>query len=255
MNTPFHGVFFIAAVMVLSLLGLVLVRRYVEISSLKRHHEVASNFFLMLGTLYAVLIAFAVFAVWSDFKDAGNNLEREASEVAGLYQMSAAFPDPLRSNIRASLLEYVKAVVEDDFPAMAAGREGRRCTQAIRSLWAAYGNGEPTTLKEQIYYAESLKQLNELANYRRIRLFTSRGTVPNLLWWLLCTGGILLIAFTYFFGHESLRSQAIMTAALAGMLAFSLFLIFAFDSPYAGAARVSPAPFELELKYAQAGGK
>src|ERR1022692_1496702 len=103
MHSLFDGVFFIAVVMVLSVLGLVLVRRYVDISSLERHHEVASYFFLMVGTLYAVLIAFAVFVVWTDFKDAGDNLEREANEVADLARMSAVMPDPLRNNIRAAL--------------------------------------------------------------------------------------------------------------------------------------------------------
>ena len=55
------------------------------------------------------------------------------------------------------------------------------------------------------------------------------------------------IFFTYFFGHESVWSQAAMTAALAGVLAFSLFLIESFDSPYSGVVQVTPAPFQLEL--------
>jgi hypothetical protein len=62
----------------------------------------------------------------------------------------------------------------------------------------------------------------------------------------------VLVAFTYFFGHDSLLSQGAMTAALAGILAFSLFLILAFDSPYGGAVRVNPAPFELELQHVTA---
>jgi hypothetical protein len=106
---------------------------------------------------------------------------------------------------------------------------------------------EPATLKEQVTYAESLKHMTELSNDRRIRLFTMRGTVPSMLWYLLCLGGVVLNGLTYFFGHDSLLSRGAMTAALAGILAFSLFLIFAHDSPYSGTARLSPAPFELEL--------
>jgi hypothetical protein len=124
----------------------------------------------------------------------------------------------------------------------------------VQKLWDVYSNSEADGPKAQLYYAESLKHLNELSNYRRIRLFTSRGTVPPTLWYLLCSGGIVLVCFTYFFGHESLRAQAAMTAALAGILAFSLFLIDAYDSPYSGAARVAPAPFQLELQHVTARG-
>ena len=251
-ETPLGGALFVALAMVFSVLGLVLVRRYANVDWLKRQHEVASFFFLMIGTLYAVLIAFAIYVVWSEFQNSGTNLEHEANEVGDLSRMARAMPEPMRSDIRSALLEYVHSVLEDEFPAMADGRTSDRTWQAVENLWRIYANAEPNTLKAQANYAESLKHLNELSNYRRTRLFTSRGTVPPVLWWLLYLGGIVLVAFTYFFGHDSLLSQGAMTAALAGILAFSLFLILAFDSPYGGAVRVNPAPFELELQHVEA---
>lgn len=248
-ETPLGGALFVALAMVFSVLGLVLVRRYANVDWLKRQHEVASFFFLMIGTLYAVLIAFAIYVVWSEFQNAGTNLEHEANEVGDLSRMARAMPEPMRSDIRTALLEYIHAVLEDEFPAMEDGRPSERTWRAVENLWQLYAAAEPSTLKAQANYAESLKHLNELSNYRRIRLFTSRGTVPPVLWWLLYLGGIVLVAFTYFFGHDSMLSQGAMTAALAGILAFSLFLILAFDSPYGGAVRVSPAPYELELQH------
>ena len=107
----------------------------------------------------------------------------------------------------------------------------------------------PNTPQTQAYYSESLTHLNALADFRRTRLFTSRGTVPTSLWGLLFSGGILLIAFTYLFGHESISFQAAMTAALAGILAFSLFLIISLDTPYSGVASVTPEPFKIELQH------
>ncbi len=252
MDTLLNGVLLIGGAMLASVGGLVLVRRYVNIAWLKQHHEVASYFFLMMGTLYAVLVAFAIFVVWSGFKDAGTNLEHEANEVGDLSRMSTAMPDPLRQNIRAALMEYLTAVTEDEFPAMAEGRDSVRTWQATQKVWDVYGAGQPDTPKLQAYYQESLTHLNDLANYRRIRLFTSRGTVPPALWCLLISGAVLLIAFTYLFGHESVVSQAAMTAALAGTLAFSLFLIITLDNPYSGVARVTPESFKVELQHVAA---
>ena len=194
-----------------------------------------------------MLIAFGIFVVWSQFQDAGTNLEREANEVGDLSRMSMVMPEPLRTNIRNALLEYLNSVVQDEFPAMAEGRDSSRTWLAMQRLWDVYNTVEPNNPRMQTYFAESITQLNELSNSRRIRLFANRGTVPNTLWYLLLVGGVMLIVFTWFFGHESVWSQAAMTAALAGVLAFSLFLIDSFDSPYSGVVQVTPQPFQLEL--------
>ncbi|HEY1732771.1 MAG TPA: hypothetical protein VGG15_13530 [Terriglobales bacterium] len=252
MDSPLYGTIFVVGSMFVSVLGLVIVRRFVNLDYLKKHLDIASYFFLMIGTLYAVLIAFAIFVVWTQFQDAGTNLEREVNAVGDLSRMSSGLPEPQHTVIRNALLEFVHAVIEDEFPAMAEGRDSTRTWAAMQKLMDAYTDAPITSIKDQIYAAESLKHLNDLSNYRRIRLFTSRGTVPTLLWYLLFGGGIVLIAFTYFFGHESITWQAAMTAALAATLSFSLYLIVAYNGPFDGTTRVGPATYELELQHVEA---
>jgi hypothetical protein len=43
-----------------------------------------------------------------------------------------------------------------------------------------------------------------------------------------------------------------MTASLAGTLAFSLYLIMAFNGPFDGTTRVNPTPYEVELQHVTA---
>jgi len=252
MDTPLNGVLLVCGSMLFSVAGLLLVRRYIHVDWLKRHHEVASYFFLMIGTLYAVLVAFAVYVAWSNFNVAGTNLEHEATEVADLSRLSTAMPDPYRKNISAALMEYLNAVAQDEFPAMAEGRNSQRTWDSVQKLWDVYGTVRPENPQMQAYLAESLNHLTQLSDYRRTRLFTSRSSVPANLWCLLVAGGILLIAFTYFLGHEGVWSQAGMTAALAGILAFSLFVILSLDTPYSGVARVTPRAFQVELEHVAA---
>lgn len=247
MDTSMDAVMVIGAAMLLSIAGLLVVRRYATVDWLKRHHEVAGYFFLMIGTLYAVLIAFAIYVVWSASKEAGTNLEREATEVGDLSRLSLAMPDAERRKIIPALMEYLNAVVDDEFPGMQQGRDSQRTWTAVQNLWDVYAANQPETPRLQIYFAESLKHLTELSDYRRTRLLASRGTVPATLWYLLLSGGVLLVVFTYFVGHETVWSQAVMTAALAGVLALSLFLVKSLDSPYSGVASVTPQPFRLEL--------
>jgi|SRR5580658_5406274 hypothetical protein len=252
MDSPLFGTLFVCGSMVVSVVGLVVVRRFVNLVWLKKHHEIASYFFLMIGTLYAVLIAFAIYVVWTQFQDAGAKLEAEANAVGDLSRMAAGLPDPQHAEVRDALLNYIHAVLDDEFPAMAEGRESPRTWAAMQRLMDVYTKAEVGNVKDQVFTTESLKHLNELSNFRRSRLFTSRGTVPQLLWYLLFGGGAVLVAFTYFFGHESVAWQGAMTAALAGTLSFSLYLIIAFNGPFDGSTRVSPTPYQVELQHVSA---
>ena len=239
--------------MVLSAAGVAVIRRRADLEWLQRHHEVAGYFVTILGTLYAVLLAFAVFAVWSSYTDADAHIDREANRIADLSRLSKGLPEPLGSNVRHALIDYLRSVVNQEFPAMAENRDSPDTRLAIQNLWDTYRNVYPDDAKSQFYYQESVKVLVELGNYRRVRLFASHGTVPTILWYLLCTGALLLVGFTYFFTLPSLRSQMVMTGALGGFLAFTLLLIVALNSPFSGSVRVSPHPMQVELSHLIAG--
>ncbi len=249
MSTFLVGVVVVLGSIMLSVIGLLIVRRNVRTEWLKRHHELASCYFHTIGTLYAVLIAFAIYVVWGGFKDAGTNLNREATEIADLSRLSTAMPYELRKNISVALMEYLNAVVEDEFPAMEQGRNSERTWTAVQRLWDAYGTAQPDTPRLQGYFNESLRHLTELSDLRRTRLFAGHGAVPQILWCLLTVAGVLLVGFTYFVGHEGIATQAIMTACLAGVLSFSMFLILSLNRPYSGIGHVVPEPFQLELSH------
>ena len=249
MDSPLAGAVIILTSMMLSVIGLVIVRRKTHTEWLKRHHELASYFFMTIGTLYAVLVAFAIYVVWTAYKDAGANLEHEATEVADLSRLSMAFSIADRRNFTLALMEYLNAVVEDEFPAMADQRDSDRTWAAVTRLWDAYRYTQVDTPKLQGYFNESLKHLTLLSDLRRTRLFASHGTVPPILWGLLSVGGVFLVAFSYFVGHESIATQAVMTAGLAGVISFCMFLILWLNAPYSGAAHVTPQCFRLELAH------
>ena len=252
MDTPLVGVVVVFGSMLLSIIGLVIVRRTVSPEWLKRHHELAGYYFHTISALYTVLIAFAIYVVWGGFKDAGANLSHEATQVADLSRLSTAMPNQLRKDISLALMEYLNAVVEDEFPAMQQDRDSDRTWAAVQRLSEVYGTAQPDTPRLQGYFNESLIHLTQLSDLRRTRLFANRGAVPPILWCLLSVAGVLLVSFTYFVGHEGITTQAIMTACLAGVLSFSMFLILSLNSPYSGVGRVVPEPFKLELAHVAA---
>ena len=249
MDTPLASAAIVLFSMLLSVIGLVLVRRQLPADWFRRHHELAGYYFQTLGTIYAVLVAFAIYEVWVGFNEAATNLEHEATEIADLSRLSTAMPAEYRGAMTSAQMEYLNAVVEDEFSAMAQRRDSERTWKAVTRLWDAYGSLPVSDLRLQSYLNESLMHLTRLSDLRRTRLFTSHGTTPWIVWVLLTVSGVLLVGFSYFVGHENITTHAVMTACLAAVIALSMFLILSLDRPYSGVVKVTPRCFQMELNH------
>jgi hypothetical protein len=165
--------------------------------------------------------------------------------------MAQGFSDAPRQRALEGLKLYVQSVVEDEWETMSRGEASPKAQAAMDTLWQIYREIDPQTNRESALYAASLDRLNEVSDSRRGRVHASREDVPLVVQILLWGGGLIAVAFTYFFGVKSVRSQSLMTAALAGEIAFVLFLIVALDNPFHGYLRVSPEPIQQVLERIQ----
>lgn len=230
-----------------AVLGLSLVRRRFPAAVLERNHQVAGFFIGVMGTIYAVLLAFVVSVLWSQYQQASVIATQEANEIGDLSRLIKGFKEPLQSQIRGELITYTKSVIEQEWPDMAKGRENHNSWIALQELWTTFRNIEPQTPRENAIYTEALGRLSSLSDSRRLRLHASHSKVPVVMWALLWGGAATTILFTYFFGAASFRSQALMTASLAALVSFILFLVLVLDRPFAGDIRVPPEAFQREL--------
>ena len=87
---------------------------------------------------------------------------------------------------------------------------------------------------------EIFSQLDHMTEARRSRLNAAEGAVPNVIWLVLLGGAVVTIAFTFFFGMESLMSQTIITALLALLIFSELLVVIVIDRPFTGAVKVHP---------------
>jgi hypothetical protein len=215
---------------------------------LQSQHEVAGFIIGVLGAIYAVLLAFVVVVMWNQYEDALTNVEREANQLNDLARLSQGFPVPAQQRLLNAMQAYAQNVVADEWPTMSNGNASQRAQSALDDLWRAYLEFEPQTARENALYSTSVERFGEMSDSRRLRLFASRDDLPFVIQILLWGGGLITVAFTYFFGVKSLRSQALMTAALTGVIAFILFLILALDNPFHGYVRVAPDPLQQTLE-------
>jgi len=247
LNIPPLLLFLIMAgfAVILSIAGLLFVRKLVPHHKLKLHNDVAGPIFGTLGAIYAVLLAFAVVVVWQDFDRANSNVEKEANCLASLYHNAEAFSPLFQKEARILLFEYGRVVVQNEWKALAKGESSPKVGEIVKKLWSLYSNYQPKTETEKIFLTESVHKLNELSEFRSTRIMDSRTGVNPLLWFVLIIGGISTITFTFFFGSENLRAQVAMAVLLGVLICLILFTILSLDFPFTGNITISPKAFKI----------
>jgi hypothetical protein len=100
-------------------------------------------------------------------------------------------------------------------------------------------------------YSESLRGINKLAEYRRLRVFSGNNTIPSIIWVVLLIGGLITVSYTYLLGVRNIRAQYLMTAALTVTVTLILVLIYILDHPFTGASSVSLKPLQEVIEIMQ----
>jgi hypothetical protein len=175
-----------------------------------------------------------------EFSDAEVDVVQEAGAAENIYRLSQGLSDKARVAVLGAVAKYLKAAIDDDWPAMDRGVAGpggaaKQALDAVYpTLMSSGGQGDTAVISEM------LRQLDLITQCRRARLVASEGAVPGAIWLILIVGAAITIGFTFFFGMKSLPTQVSMTA-LAAILIFSeLLIIVSIDRPFSGAVQVGP---------------
>ena len=174
----------VVGTMAASVGGLALFRGVVPFEFLQRSNDVVGNYLQTLGSIYAVLLAFVMFVVWTQFNDARANVDREANELLDLFRTSRGLPEPTRGQVQAAAVAYARLVVGSEWDAMACrgAFEGGGGAGTLEAMWEAVHAVEPTVVEpERSLYREVLKRLDDLSDARSSRLTSTTTSIPTAL--------------------------------------------------------------------------
>jgi ABC-type multidrug transport system fused ATPase/permease subunit len=236
----------------LSLAGLYLVRKKYSADVLKENHEVAAIIFNAFGLFYGVMLAFVVFVTWSGYSDATKDLEMEANLADDLFHITKTVPDPARTTMQHELIDYINSVF-DELQRMSQGEIDIHSTGKMGVLLTQFYQIGETSFPNKEIYGEALSRLNNLAEYRRLRIFTGNDTVPSVVWLVLLVGAFFTVCFNYLFGMKNIRAQYLITATLTVTMSQILFLIYVLDHPFTGSNRISTEPLKQVMEVMQKG--
>lgn len=248
MDSPIVRDLVTIGVMLASLVAVYVVRRALPPEELRENNEFTGFTWAFVGLVYGVYLAFTVVVVWEHYNDAENTATNEATHLSELWRDAELLPGG--KQVQDDLYVYTKSVIEDDWPAMERSGGSPKTTEAYERLWRAYYQlkpvaGDPVQVS---FYQASLRELNQLGIQRRERVLSGSANLPAVMWFLLITGGLVMVGFALVIGTPHAWLQYTVTALLAGFLAFSIAIVGALEEPYGGDVSIQPSAFSSVLK-------
>lgn len=232
-----------------AVLGMFVVRENVHKLVAEGHNDVAGFFFTTVGVVYAVLLAFQVFAVWERYGAAETAVQDEASAEISVLRLTVGMPQGIGSFLTTHLHTYAELEVNDEWSRMASGGSSIKARDEMNLMAQTVDQWQPTSTADAARYTELLLDMDQFSSLRNIVNFSSRASLPQIFWLVLIGGGTLTVAFTWLFHMENAKVQAIMTGTTAALIVGCLFLILALNQPFAGPARVTSDPFAHMLDH------
>lgn len=238
---------------VMSWLAVCLVRRIWPHPAFKENNELVGFTYSVYGMIYGVFLAFTIVVAWQRYADTEQHVMHEATILSELWRDSLAFPPAFRDNIHQDLIEYAQAVVDDEWPAMAARGQAHPLAQAVyERLWTLTYHIQPQTVNQGAYLTEFLARMNELSGARRLRILHSRMEVHGVLWLVLMIGAVPTVAYPLLFSNKHAWVQVAIMGSVMLIVMLGLLVTLSLQHPFSGEAGIEPEAFrELLVSFHQ----
>ena len=197
----------------------------------------------ILGTTYAVILGFMLYAVWSEFGEATLNADLEASSLRNVYRLAVGLPEQQRNELQAEARAYAAAVISDDWPAMAHGRLPDASHAINERMWGTLMSVKGSSTSENTAEDHAISELSAMTTYRRTRLVQSTRRLPAILWCVLMVGGLLTLLSVNIFNSVSVRLHVFQVFSFTLLITLVLLAIADVNRPFKGWVHVSSYPF------------
>ena len=202
----------------------------------------------VIGTTYAVILAFTLSGVWSMFQQAQANEEQEANALVNVFRIATQLQDSNAKQIQDLCVRYVDNTVEREWRAMEKEQMTPEGAEMINQFWELAGESQVRAQADSIAAYQLMEELRGLTQYRRLRAMQSREHLPGILWTVLIAGAIITVASSCFFGVPNFRFHLVQVLVLTFLISLVLVAIADIDRPYQGAVKVQPEGFDFAIR-------
>jgi hypothetical protein len=198
--------------------------------------------------LVSLMLALSFSEVIIEMRTIRKAIQSEAVALSDIVSGLKLLDNEGTRDIQNTVIDYAKAIIDDDWPAMADGRLSQRVgklktqmAKGVLSLKAA------TPAKEKmVWYI--IDDIDALSDHRVIRLDAALTKAPVYLYVIIFGFLVTMACFGVYQPQAALIVLITFYTVFVGLV---LYLIIAMSEPFQSGIGISPAPFEYLVELLQ----
>jgi hypothetical protein len=199
---------------------------------------------MMIGVVYAIVLGLAIAGVWEARGAAQDDVRREAQALHEVSDRSQVYPAAVRDRIRADITTYTHYVVTKEWPHMIEHGEltdrGAVLLEKVRADVTGY---VPANDHEAQSYQPLVDQVAIADDARNARGQNAGATMPGVVWFGLIGGALVAIGLIFTLQIRRSGRELLLAGLYSALIAFLLFLIWDFDSPFGRSGSATASVF------------
>ena len=222
---------------VLSLAVYIISYKLIEKSKTVRLIEPINNLFRLVAIIVSLMLSLSFGEVITEWKAIKNAINQESVAISDTYINLKYYDSEATREIRAILIDYAQAVIDDDWPAMANDRLGQRASALKRQFTEKVMELKPATSIQKEIRSGIIADIDRLSDHRLIRLNHSMAKPPVYV--LVIIFGIL-VSMACFGAYQPQFPLIALVSLCTLFIGMVLYLILAMSDPFQGRIIIDP---------------
>lgn len=200
------------------------------------------------GIATSILLSLIIVTEWSSYNRVEESMNKEVDGLNDLYQLSMYCNAPTKAAIQTNLSQYVTHVVQEEWPLLEHGKSSPAAETYLIDNFKTIYTTTVLTENEGRLYGVIEKNLSNVIENRRVRIFNATPTVSPVMWFVIIAC-ICVAFFVLALATRGPRKVSLILQSPFGLgIGFLFFLIVVLNKPfyygiYYGGG-LSPIPFE-----------
>jgi hypothetical protein len=204
----------------------------------------------IIGTLYSVVYAFAIYVIWGQFTAVENEIQKESGALKDLLIFSQRLKETVREPIVRAVKLYARGVTETEWRALAASEKTDKTDKLFATLISSVADVKPEDDAERVIYQRLLEIANQASAHRDERIALSVKRMPQTLLIFVTLTSSMILFLLFFFPFRNIGLGLVSIAITTMLLFFANFVLTDLDNPFEGTWNVGSEPFvELITKF------
>jgi hypothetical protein len=197
----------------------------------------------IIGTLYSVVYAFAIYVVWGQFASVENEMQKESGALKDLLLFSRPLKETMREPLIRAVKIYARGVAETEWRALSAGEDTDKTDKLFAAVISSVTDIKAEDDSERMIYQQLLDIANQASAHRDERLALSAKRMPRTLLLFVTLTASMILFLLFFFPFRNVALGVVAIAITTMLLFFAHFVLTDLDNPFQGTWNVGSKPF------------